>query len=127
MFKEHSKAIYLQIVDRIFDDILARKIRPGDRLLSVREYAAQFQVNPNTMMRAFDYLAIRKIIFNKRGIGYFLSDDAPVTVINMKREELWCSDINEFFRQLQLLGVSPDSLKSKYEEYLRLNDFKKSE
>lgn len=118
MFKENSKAIYLQIVDRICDEILADNIAAGARLPSVREYAATVQVNPNTMMRAYDHLSTLNIIYNRRGIGYFLSDDARQIVLKMKREELLGSEINEIFRQLKLLGISPDTLRERYEKYL---------
>ncbi len=119
MFKENSKAIYLQITDRICDEILSGAIAPADRLPSVREYAANVQVNPNTMMRAYDFLSSKGIIFNKRGIGYFLADDAPQIVTEMRRAELLENEMIEIFRQLDLLGIPPDELKSKYEDYLK--------
>lgn len=118
MFKENSKAIYLQIVDRICDEILAGSFAPGDRLPSVREYAATVQVNPNTMMRAYDYLSSKEIIYNKRGIGYFLAEKAPEIVTIIRRDELLNDRMNEIFHQLKLLGISPEELKSKYEAYL---------
>ncbi len=121
MFKENSKAIYLQIVDRICDEILSGSLCAGQRLPSVREYAATVQVNPNTMMRAYDHLSSQNIIYNKRGIGYFLSDDARDIVLRTRRDEFLGNEINEFFRQLELLGVSPDVLKSQYESYLSQN------
>ena len=68
-FKE-SKAIYLQIADRICDEILLGQFGEEERIPSVREYAAIVEVNANTVMRSFDYLQSQNIIYNKRGIGY---------------------------------------------------------
>ncbi|MDE7160818.1 MAG: GntR family transcriptional regulator [Muribaculaceae bacterium] len=119
MFKENSKAIYLQIADRICDDILAGTLKPGDRLPSVREQAAAVQVNPNTMMRTYDHLASSEVIFNRRGIGYFLSEDAPEKVREMKRKAIFGDEILSLFRQLELLGVDADTLKARYEKFLK--------
>ena len=74
-FKE-SKAIYLQIADRICDEILLGQFGEEERIPSVREYAAIVEVNANTVMRSFDYLQSQNIIYNKRGIGYFVSTGA---------------------------------------------------
>lgn len=118
MFKENSKAIYLQIADRVCDDILAGTLQPGDKLPSVREHAAAVQVNPNTMMRAYDYLSGLEIIFNRRGIGYFTAGDAVCKVRELKMRQLFDDEIVEVFRQLSLLGVTPEILKEKYQKYL---------
>ena len=74
-FKE-SKAIYLQIADRICDEILLGQFGEEERIPSVREYAAIVEVNANTVMRSFDYLQSQNIIYNKRGIGYFVAPGA---------------------------------------------------
>ena len=74
-FKE-SKAIYLQIADRICDEILLGQLGEEERIPSVREYAAIVEVNANTVMRSFDYLQSQNIIYNKRGIGYFVATGA---------------------------------------------------
>ena len=55
IFEDH-KPIYLQIVDRICDEILAGKYGVGERVPSVREYAEIVEVNANTVMRSYDYL-----------------------------------------------------------------------
>ena len=68
-FKE-AKAIYLQIADRICDEILLGQYKEEERIPSVREYAAIVEVNANTAMRSFDYLQSQEVIYNKRGIGY---------------------------------------------------------
>lgn len=74
-FKE-SKSIYLQIADRICDEILQGQYTEEERIPSVREYAATVEVNANTVVRTYDYLQGQEIIHNKRGIGYFVSAGA---------------------------------------------------
>lgn len=117
-FRETNKPIYLQIVDRICDDIVAGLHPPGTRLPSVREYAAMVQVNANTLMRAYDFLSNRGIITNKRGIGFFVCDDAKAHVADFRKETFFSNEVSYFFSRLQSIGVSPDRLAALYEEYL---------
>lgn len=65
-FKE-NKPIYLQIADRIMDEILQNVYEEEGRILSVREYAGIVEVNANTVVRTYDYLQTQGIIYNKRG------------------------------------------------------------
>lgn len=118
MFKENSKAIYLQIADRLCDEVLSGKRNAGDRMPSVREYAAEMQVNPNTMMRTYEYLSQHELIYNKRGIGFFIAEGARDRIAAMRRDSFLSSELFDIFRQLALLKVSPEDLKSKYQEYL---------
>ena len=84
-FKE-SKAIYLQIADRICDEILLGQYLEEERVPSVREYAAIVEVNANTVMRSFDYLQVQNIIYNKRGIGYFVALGAKELIRSLRKE-----------------------------------------
>lgn len=118
MFKENNKAIYLQIAERIYDDIQAGNIRPGDRLPSVRDYAVLVQVNPNTVMRTYETLTREEIIVNRRGIGFFLTEEAPEKVRNIRIAGLKENDLPEVFRRLSLLGITPDELTEAYKKYL---------
>ena len=71
-FKE-NQTIYLQISERICDEILLGKYLEESRIPSVREYAALVEVNANTVMRSYEFLQQQDIIYNKRGIGFFVS------------------------------------------------------
>ena len=62
-----NKAIYLQIADRIMDRIMDGTFAADQRVPSVRELAAEVEVNPNTVVRSYEWLEQRGIIFNKRG------------------------------------------------------------
>lgn len=124
IFKENNKAIFLQIADRICDDILTSTLKPDERIASVRAYAASIEVNANTVMRAYEYLASRGIVYNKRGIGFFVAKDAPQTVAALRKAEFVESELQEVFKQLEMLGISPEALKNMYSNYLNNKDNK---
>ena len=115
-FKE-SKSIYLQIADRICDEILQGQYAEEERIPSVREYAATVEVNANTVMRTYDYLQQNGIIYNKRGIGYFVSAGASGLIRKERMERFVHNGLEEFFGQLKLLGVTPDQLLEMYTRY----------
>jgi len=115
-FKE-TQAIYLQIGDYVCEQILLGRWNEGDRILSVRELGVALQVNPNTVMRAFDFLQSIEIIFNKRGVGYFVSDDANNKIITYRRKQFIEQELPLFFKNLTILGMTFDDMKVKYEEF----------
>ncbi|MCJ8164695.1 GntR family transcriptional regulator [Pontibacter sp. E15-1] len=110
-FRE-NQAIYLQIANRFFENILQKKWGSGDKVPSIRDMAVEFEVNPNTTMRTFNYLQDKGIIYNKRGIGYFLADDGFEKTIAIKREQFLEEELPVFFKNMQLLGIKLDDLKA---------------
>ena len=108
-----DKPIYLQIVDVICDRILSRELKGGDRIPSVREYGADIGVNPNTMMRSYEKLTADGIIFNKRGIGYFVADDARDTVLAAQRKEFIEKDVPAILQRMRLLGLDSTIFEGK--------------
>ncbi|MDE6326162.1 MAG: GntR family transcriptional regulator [Duncaniella sp.] len=123
IFKD-SKAIYLQIADKICDDVMTGTLTAGSRIPSVREYAASVEVNANTVMRTYDHLAQQGVLFNKRGIGFFISDDARDRIVETRRRSFLNDEINYFFKQLNLLDISADELVRMYADYCKNNDNK---
>lgn len=117
-FKE-SKAIYLQIADRICDEILLGQYSEEERIPSVREYAAMVEVNANTVMRSFDYLQSQNIIYNKRGIGYFVLVGAKELIHSIRRETFLKEELDSFFRQLYTLNISIEEINKMYNEFIK--------
>lgn len=111
-FKE-NKAIYLQIVDRLCDDILLGKYQEEDRIPSVREYSASVEVNVNTAIRSYDHLQNQGIIFTKRGLGYFVSPGAKSVIEEMRREEFLNEKLPELLQSMKTLNISIDELVCK--------------
>ena len=101
----NDKAIYLQMADRLCDEILAGTYKDDDRIPSVREYAVLLEVNTNTAVKTYDELARANIIYNKRGLGYFVTPGARDTIREERRHVFKEQQLPELFRQMQLLGL----------------------
>jgi len=116
-----SQAIYMQIGDYISEQILFERWKEGDRILSVRELGVSLQVNPNTVMRTYDFLQNNDIIFNKRGVGYFVAEQAKSKIIDYRRKQFLELELPVIFKNMNILGMTFDELKAKYEEFSKNN------
>jgi GntR family transcriptional regulator len=114
----NDKAIYVQIAERLSDEILAGKYKEDERIPSVREYAVLLEVNANTTVKAYDLLATDEIIYNKRGLGYFVSAGAKKQIKKTRTKELK-ERLPELARQMQLLDISIDEVKEELEKNLK--------
>lgn len=101
----NTQAIYLQLKDWMCEQILSAQWKQGERIPSIRELAVQFEVNPNTMMRAYEHLQQTEIIYNKRGIGYFASEDAVDKILQIRRQKFIDEEIPAFIRKMKLYRV----------------------
>lgn len=101
----NDKAIYLQMADRLCDEILAGNYKDDDRIPSVREYAVMLEVNTNTAVKAYEELARANIIYNKRGLGYFVTKGARKQILKERKRQFMKEHLPEMFRQMRLLGI----------------------
>lgn len=111
----NDKAIYLQMADRLCDEILAGKYQDDDRIPSVREYAVLLEVNTNTAVKAYDELARANIIYNKRGLGYFVTKGAKKQILKERKREFMKERLPELFRQMRLLDISIEDITAAWE------------
>lgn len=116
-----STAIYLQIADYILERILLKQWKVGDRIPAVRELAVQLEVNPNTVMRTYEFLQAQNIIQNQRGIGYFVSTDAIKSATQYRKTEFIDKELPNIFRNIYMLGMDVDELKQRYEKFKKQN------
>ncbi len=111
---EKKQAIYMQIADYIIEQILAVVWKPGDRIPSIREMAETIAVNPNTITRTYNYLQEQDIIYNKRGIGFFVSEDAFARARKLKKDDFVNHYLPQVFKTMQLLNLEFDDLRLYY-------------
>ena len=100
-----EKPIYLQIADVFSENILSGRLQADERIPSVREYGAELGVNPNTVMRVYEKLTAEGVIYNKRGIGYFVAPDAKDKILAVQKAEFLKTEVPAIRRKLQLLGL----------------------
>ena len=112
----NDKAIYIQMADRLCDEILAGKYKDDDRIPSVREYSVLLEVNTNTAVKAYDELARANIIYNKRGLGYFVTPGAKKHILKERKQEFMKQRLPELFRQMQLLDITIDDVANAYKD-----------
>ena len=110
-FKD-TKAIYLQIADYVCEQILMKRWKEGERILSVRELGVDLEVNPNTVLRGYDLLQNKDIIMNKRGIGYFAAEDAIEKIKTFKKQQFIENDLPAFVKSMLLLDIDFKELET---------------
>ena len=113
-FNAH-KPIYLQICSQLYEQILRGELKADDRILSVRDYGIELGVNPNTIMRSYETMTAAGIIYNKRGIGYFISAEAKDIILKQMREEFLEKELPDVVKKMRLLGITIDEVKNAYE------------
>ena len=105
-----QKPIYLQIADTLCERIVAGEWQVDERVPSVRDVAGELGVNPNTVMRTYDYLQNAEIIYNRRGVGYFVETKAGERIRKMHRQEFLDDELPYFVQRMNMLGFTWDEL-----------------
>lgn len=112
---KNTKGIFLQIADSISEKVMEGKYPPGEKIPSVRDLATQMGVNPNTVMRTYSELQARGIIENKRGVGYYVSDEALNIIRQWKRREFFENELPPIVRQTKILNITIKELEPYFE------------
>ena len=115
-FKD-NEAIYLQIAGYVSELILRGKWPPDFKIPSVRELAADLQVNPNTVMRTYELLQSQEVLYNKRGIGFFVAPAAAEQMLAQRRERFLTQELPDVFATMRLLGIGLPEVQRRYEEF----------
>ncbi|GGA89921.1 MULTISPECIES: GntR family transcriptional regulator [Mucilaginibacter] len=115
-FKD-NEAIYLQIAAFVSDQILMGKWPGGQKIPSVRDMAVELEVNPNTVMRSYEFLQGLEIIYNKRGLGLFVAEDGFDKVKAYRKENFVRQNLPELFKNMYLLGISIDEISLQYQHF----------
>ena len=116
-----NKSIYLQITEYVKEQILLNKWQKEEKVASVRDLASELQVNPNTVMRAYDSLQQEGVIYNRRGIGNFVASDAVGKILDSRKIHFLESEVPVLFKNMILLGIGFNELERLYNNYTLVN------
>lgn len=115
-FRE-NEAIYLQIAAYVGEHIVLGKWPLDQKIPSVRDLAVELQVNPNTVLRAYEFLQNKEVIVNKRGIGFFIAADAEMKIKEYSKERFLGNALPEFFKNIYLLDISMKEIEERFEQF----------
>lgn len=113
---DSDKPIYLQMADRMCEEILADTYRDDEKIPSVRDYAVMLEVNTNTAVKAYDELARANIIYSRRGLGYFVTRGAKKEIMRERRKMFIKQTLPSVFKQMKLLGIAIDDVDKAWEK-----------
>ena len=105
----NDKPIFLQLAELIKNEIISGKYQTGDKLPSVREFALEFQVNPNTVQKALQILEDEGLILTDRTNGKFVASN--LKQIESHKNKLIKQEIDLFFEKMQALGLEISEIK----------------
>jgi len=102
--------IYRQLKERVVAMLLDGVLKPGDALPSVRQVAADYQLNPITVSRAYQELADEQLVEKRRGLGMYVTEGAPARLLASERERFLREEWPLVLERIQRLGLDPVDL-----------------
>ena len=103
---DNERPIYIQLVEKLEIEIISGKLKPGERIASVRELAQITKVNPNTMQKALADLEAEGLIYTERTNGKFVTENK--NLIEKKKKDLAKEKVRNFFKDMDKIGISLD-------------------
>lgn len=113
---KENMPIYVQIMNRVREAIAAGELKPGDKIASVRDLAADFEVNPNTMQRALTELEREGLLLSERTQGRYVASDAKA--IEELRKDIARQAADSFRREMAALGFNEEEMMDFFRERL---------
>ena len=105
-----NQPIYIQIIEYIKRKIITLELKGGDKLPSVRELSGELKVNPNTVQRSYQELEREDLVYTKRGMGTFVTED--MEIINGLKKDMATNIVETFIKERKLLGFDLEEIKN---------------
>ena len=112
-FKE-TQPIFMQIAEWACEQILLNKWQLDERAPSVRDLGAKLEVNPNTVVRSYDFLQNKEILVNRRGVGFFIAPNAADKIREFRKERFFEEELPVIFKTMKLLKIEMDEIIKRF-------------
>lgn len=107
---DDSRPIFVQIAERIEDDIIQGRLPEESQVPSKNEFASFYQINPATAAKGVNLLVDEGILYKKRGIGMFVAAGARAVLVEKRKEQFFEQYVVTMLREAEKLGISADQL-----------------
>ena len=117
---DNNQPIWMQIYELILSRIASTEWVEDERIPSVRELGATLVVNPNTVMRAYERLTDDNLIYNRRGIGYFVATGAKSRAAEIARQRFIDEQLPALFARMKSIGMTTEEIVKLYNDFTNL-------
>ncbi|MDI4650037.1 GntR family transcriptional regulator [Cohnella hashimotonis] len=107
---DDSRPIFVQIAERIENDIIEGALPEESQVPSTNQFAAFYQINPATAAKGVNLLTDQGILYKKRGIGMFVAAGAKASLVEKRREQFYEQYVVAMMREAEKLGITQDQL-----------------
>ncbi|GIP35404.1 GntR family transcriptional regulator [Paenibacillus sp. J2TS4] len=107
---DDSRPIFVQIAERIEDDIIEGRLSEESQVPSTNQFASFYQINPATAAKGVNLLVEQHILYKKRGIGMFVAAGARENLMEKRKEQFYEQYVVTMIREAEKLGITVDQL-----------------
>src|SRR5215469_5074107 len=107
---DDSRPIFVQIAERIENDIIAGELAEDAQVPSTNQFAAFYQINPATAAKGVNLLVDQGILYKKRGLGMYVAPGARAKLLDQRTEQFFTQYVVPMLHEAEKLGISPDQL-----------------
>jgi DNA-binding transcriptional regulator YhcF (GntR family) len=107
---DDSRPIFIQIAEKIEDDIIEGRLPEESQVPSTNQFAAFYQINPATAAKGVNLLVDDQILYKKRGIGMFVAEGARARLIEKRKKQFFDQYVVTMLREAAKLGITTEEL-----------------
>src|SRR6266581_1307489 len=107
---DENRPIFVQIAERIEEDILAGRLAEEEQVPSTNQFAALYQINPATAAKGVNLLVDQGILYKKRGLGMYVAPGARARLLEKRREQFYEQYVVTMIREAEKLGITQEQL-----------------
>ncbi|NBJ70127.1 MULTISPECIES: GntR family transcriptional regulator [Clostridia] len=112
---DETKPIFLQIKEQLEDSIISGSIKTGERVPSTNEFASYYKINPATAAKGINELVDESILYKRRGVGMFVTEDAKQILIEKRRQSFYKNYLLPLKNEAKKLQISQEELQEMVE------------
>jgi DNA-binding transcriptional regulator YhcF (GntR family) len=117
---DDSRPIFVQIAERIEEDILAGRLAEEEQVPSTNQFASFYQINPATAAKGVNLLVDQGILYKKRGLGMYVASGARAKLLEKRRDEFFDRYVATMLQEAERLGITPDQLTDMIQRRVRV-------
>jgi DNA-binding transcriptional regulator YhcF (GntR family) len=107
---DENRPIFVQIAERIEEDILAGRLAEDEQVPSTNQFAALYQINPATAAKGVNLLVDQGILYKKRGLGMYVASGARAKLLDKRREQFFERYVVTMLQEAEKLGITTEQL-----------------